>query len=77
MKKKDLTSLKSKSTQDLVKLVEQKRVEASALKVKTFAGQEKNLKASKNLKKEIARILTLIGQKEIISKASEKEGSEK
>ena len=77
MKKKDLTSLKSKSTQDLMKLVAEKRVEASTLKVKTFAGQEKNLKASKNLKKEIARILTLITQKEIVSKVEEKEGSEK
>lgn len=66
MKKKDLQALKSKSIKELRKMVLDKKKEANEAFIKTKAGQEKNLKKVKNLRKDIAQILTLIKEKEII-----------
>ena len=70
MKKKDLTSLKSKSIEELKKLVAEKKLASETAQLKVIAGQEKNLKARKNLRIEIARILTLITEKGIVEKES-------
>jgi ribosomal protein L29 len=72
MKKKDLQALKSKSIEELKKMVSDKKKEADEAFIKTKAGQEKNLKKVKNLRKDIAQILTLVKEKEIVEE--EKKG---
>jgi ribosomal protein L29 len=68
MKKKDLTEMKSKTLAELRKVAVQKRVEANNAGMKISAGKEKNLKSFKNLRREIAQILTIIKEKEIVEK---------
>jgi len=72
MKKKDFESLKEKNISDLKKTVFDKKKEISLLFAKTKAGQEKNTSKMRNIKREIARILTLITEKEIIEKEKNK-----
>ena len=68
MKKKDLQSLRSKSIKELRKMAFDKKLEASEAFVKIKSGQEKNLKKVKNLRTDIAQILTAIKEKEIMDK---------
>lgn len=68
MKKKDLQSLRSKSIKELKKTVTDKKLEASEVFVKIKSGQEKDLKKVKNLRTDIAQILTVIKEKEIMDK---------
>jgi len=56
----------------LKKLVADKKLEAEKAKMKIFAGKEKNLKVKKNLSQEIAKILTLVREKEIIESLEKK-----
>lgn len=72
MKKKDLKSLRSKTKVELKKLVGDKKKEVNEAFVKTKTGQEKNLKKVKNARRDIAQILTLIKEKEIVEKESKK-----
>ncbi|MFI5241052.1 MAG: 50S ribosomal protein L29 [Microgenomates group bacterium] len=72
MKRKDLTDLKTKDLKDLKKMVLTKKDEALAAKVKRFSTQEKNLKSAKNLKIEIAKIMTIIREKEIMEEMQPK-----
>ncbi len=65
MKKKDLKGLQAKEAGELRKLVSEKKEEVDITYTKVKAGQEKNLKKIKGLKKEIAQILTIIREKEI------------
>lgn len=66
MKKKEFNELKSKTAKDLKKIVFTKKLEAEKSRMNTLAGKEKNLKVGKNLRREIAKILTLIREKEIV-----------
>lgn len=66
MKKKDFTELREKSAAELVKLAMQKKSEAAKKQMEILAGKEKNLKLYKNLRVEIAKILTLVREKEIL-----------
>lgn len=59
MKKKNLQELRRKNKTELLKLVNTKKLELTKLTGKMYAGKEKNLKKTKNLKKEIAQILTI------------------
>lgn len=68
MKRKELIELKGKTIKDLIKTVEDKKLESRKLKMSVAAGKEKNLKAGKNIKRDIAQILTVIREKEIIEK---------
>ena len=68
MKKNDIKGLREKSLPELEKLVSEKKLEISQLLAKIASGGEKNLKKIKNLKTEVARILTIIREKEIIEK---------
>lgn len=65
MKRKELTELRGKEAKDLVKLVAQKKLEARKANVKS----EKGLKA---LRRTIAQILTIIGEKKIEEKLNTK-----
>lgn len=71
MKKKEYREYINKSLQDLRKEVTLKRKEVNLSWAQIKAGKEKNLKKSLNLRRDIARILTLIRQKEIIEKENE------
>ena len=77
MKRKEFIELRGKSIKDLRKIVEGKKLEAEKAKMKRFGGKEKNLKVGRNLSSEIAKILTLVREKEIIEslqpKVEEKE----
>lgn len=68
MKKKDFIDLKSKEIKDLKKMLSDLVLQSLKIKVKIMARQEKNVKAFANLKRDIARISTLIREKEIIEK---------
>jgi len=76
MKKKELTNIRSKKIQDLVKMVVEKKKEATMVYSKMKAGQEKNLKKGKNLKKDIAQIMTIIKERELSEKQESKEKKE-
>ncbi len=71
MKKKDLVELKIKEVKEIKELLSKKKSELDALLSKLVAGGEKNLKKGKNLKKDIAQILTIIKEKEIIEEMKE------
>jgi ribosomal protein L29 len=72
MKKKEFTELRSKDIKVLQKLVFEKKAEAVKTKVGMSAGKEKNLKIFRNLRREVAQILTLIKEKEIAEKLQPK-----
>ncbi len=72
MKKKDLVSLREKDIDTLKTQVVEKKKEAELTLVRIYAGQEKNLKKAFLIKREIAQILTIIGEKEIIEKEVQK-----
>lgn len=73
MKKKELQEIRNKKMAELEKLVSKKRQEVAVLQAKVKAGQEKNLKKAKNLRREIAQILTLIREKEILKREEKRE----
>jgi ribosomal protein L29 len=72
MKRKDFTDLKTKDTKALKKLVSDKKLEIAKKQMEVFSGKEKNLKLVTNLRREIAKILTLIREKEIVEKLNMK-----
>ncbi len=73
MKKKDLIELKTKEIKGIREILSKKRLELDALMVKFTTGGEKNLKKGKNLRKEIAQIMTIIKEKELIESMKGKE----
>jgi ribosomal protein L29 len=76
MKKKDFTEIRGKSIQELAGLVGKKRLLAAKKKMEIVVGKEKNLRSFKNLRLEIAKILTLIREKEILEKMQPKKTEE-
>ena len=73
MKRKDFIELKGKETADLLKMVKTKKTELAKLGPKVSAGEEKNLKKAAGLRREVAQILTLIKEKEILKKEEKSE----
>ncbi len=73
MKKKDLQDLKNKKIIELDKIVVKKRQESVLAHAKMKTGQEKKIKKVKNLRREIAQILTIIREKQILEKEGKKE----
>ena len=72
MKIKDFKDIKSKELKDLKKVLSEKKKDAAKKRMEIFSGKDKNLKLSKNLRKDIAQILTLIREKEIMEKLNKK-----
>jgi ribosomal protein L29 len=72
MKKRDYTDLKGKTVKELIKLASSKRSEAVKKKMQVLGGKEKNIKTYRNLRADIAKILTLIREKEILEKVQPK-----
>ena len=73
MKRKDYTDLKGKTIAELTKMASSKKTDAIKKKMQIMAGKEKNLKVYRNLRADIAKILTLIREKEILEKVQPKE----
>mgnify|MGYP001125022654 CR=1 FL=1 len=55
--------LKQKTKEELQKLVTEKKEKLRQLRFDLVSGKVKNVREIRNLKKEIARILTLLNQK--------------
>ena len=66
MQKNDLTNLRKKEIKDLQEVLNKKQVEAQEVYASMKAGLEKNLRKFRNLRREIATILTIIREKQII-----------
>ena len=73
MKKKELLELRSKEIVQLEKMVTAKQNDLLKIIPETSVGKEKNLKKAKNLKREIAQILTIINEKGFTQKEKENE----
>mgnify|MGYP001572198182 CR=1 FL=1 len=66
MKKKDIRDLRLKGPKELMKMVAEKRKELAVFTSGVVLQKEKNVKKGKLARKEIARILTLLREKEIL-----------
>jgi len=66
MKKKDYIDLKGKTIKELTKMASDKKMEAIKKKMEILGGREKNLKLHRQIRAEVAKILTLIREKEIV-----------
>lgn len=75
MKKTEFKNLKTKKIEELKKLVRPKKLEITKTLAKIAGGQEKNLKKARNLKRELAQVLTIIKEMEIMSKLESKDDS--
>lgn len=76
MKRKDFEDLRGKSAEELGKVLTAKRLEAKKKKMEILGGKEKNLKLYRNLRREVAKILTLVREKEIIEEITKAEKPE-
>ena len=65
MKKNDYKNLKTKKAEDLKKMISEKKLELLKLLSNKVSKGDKNLKKGRNLKKEIAQILTLVRESEL------------
>lgn len=79
MKRKELLSLRTKDIEDLSGQVSKKRLELTKIKAEMKVSKEKNLKKVKNIRRDLAQILTVINEKEMIKteEVKEKEDKEK
>ena len=66
MKKTELKNLRTKKVKELKDTVSKKKLEIAKILAKISAGQEKNLRKAKNLKKELAQTLAVIREMEIM-----------
>lgn len=72
MKKKDLMKLRERKLEDLKSLADKTRDELIKIGLNLAAKREKNLKMVKSQRRELAQILTIIKEKEILQKESKK-----
>ena len=68
MKRKEFADFKTKSVKELQKFVIEKKTEMGKKRVEMFSGREKNLKYFNNLRRDVAQIMTILKEKEIIEK---------
>jgi ribosomal protein L29 len=68
MKRKEFNDLRIKDMVTLRKLAMEKRLEAAKKKMEILGSKEKNLKSTGSLRHDLAQILTLIREKEIVEK---------
>lgn len=71
MKKKELNNLREKKLKELVKIAQERKLELAKTSAQIKAGKVKNIKKKKNLKIDIAQIMTVIREKEIFEKERE------
>lgn len=72
MKKNELTKLRNKDIEELKKITQDKKLELAKVFTDIKAGREKNLKKSKNLRCDIAQVLTIVKEKELIEMVNSK-----
>lgn len=72
MKINELNKLKKKEKQELEKISADNKIELVKIRAEVSAGNENNNKKIKNLKRDIAQILTVIREKELLEEVSEK-----
>jgi ribosomal protein L29 len=73
MKRKDYTDLKEKTIKELVKMASAKKAEAIKKKMEILGGKEKNIKLHRQIRAEVAKILALVREKEILEKLTLKD----
>lgn len=66
MKKNELTQMRSKTLEELRKLIDTNKLELISFVTKDSAKAGKNVKKAKNLRLNIAQLSTLVREKEII-----------
>lgn len=72
MKSKELLKLRSESVENLDKLVTEKKKELALSYADRKAGKEKNSSISKNLRRDIAQIMTIVRENEIVKMEAER-----
>lgn len=72
MKKKDFTNLRTKDIKTLKKLAMDKKLEVAKKKMEIMGGKEKNIVAARIMRRDLAQILTLVREKEILEKLEKK-----
>jgi|GEM_PF-1994448 len=77
MKKKDFKSYREKNVKALKEEAAKLKKEAEVFYTKIKAGQEKSTSGARSIRKDIARIKTLISEKEILEKEVKKEEKDK
>ncbi len=73
MKIRDLQNLAGKTKDELKKLSEEKKLDLIKTTVDLKASKEKNLKKAKNVRRELAQVLTKLREKEIMEQNSKME----
>lgn len=71
MKTKDLKQLRTKTLKELTDIAKEKRREMLLSYAKIKAGKEKNTSLVKKIRKDIAQILTIIKEKEILERSKQ------
>lgn len=77
MKKKDLKVLRSKNIKTLNDQLEERRREFTSAWAEIKGGKEKNVNKAGNIRKDIAQLMTIIREKELIEEDKEKDDSKK
>ncbi|MBI3397459.1 50S ribosomal protein L29 [Candidatus Woesebacteria bacterium] len=72
MKKEEIKNLRNKPVKDFGKMLSDKKKELVNARASIFAGKEKNIKKARNLRVEIAKILTIRHEKEILEDETKK-----
>ena len=72
MKRKQLDDQKSKDVNFLNKLIAENKIELQKVQAEIRAGKEKNLKKAKNLRTDISQLLSILKEKEILERETNK-----
>lgn len=65
MKRRDYHALKGKDEKELIDMVKTLRTDRMLRRMDIVAGKEKNTHAVKSLRKDVARVLTLLRQRQL------------
>jgi len=77
MKKRDLKTLRGKSIEVLKKQLIDKKAEFVLTWIEVKSKKEKNVNKARNIKRDIAQLMTIIREKELIEEDKEKDIFEK
>jgi ribosomal protein L29 len=77
MKKNELRDMRSKTLEELRKLIDTNKLELASFITKVGAKTGKDVKKAKNLRINIAQLLTLVREKEIIETEENKKKGKK
>lgn len=74
MKKKDLQEARTKTEEEISGLITKKKIELMDVKIKTQAGEVKNIKIVRNLRREIAQLSTILRESSLIKAMDDDKG---